>query len=87
MTSVARAQSKSELTQFHTRTKSFNNTFFPFCIKEWNKLDAKIICRTDENSIFEVDNLIGIRLFNGLRLNFSHLNEHKFRYNFRDTAD
>ena len=61
-----RAQSKLELTQFHTRTKSISNTFFPFCIKEWIKADAKIrnlpsvsrfkksllICfKTDENSI------------------------------------
>ena len=37
-----RAQSKLELTQFYTKTKSFINTFFTFCIKEWNKLDAKI---------------------------------------------
>ena len=32
-----RALSNSELTQFYTRKKSFNNSFFPFCIKEWNK--------------------------------------------------
>ena len=37
-----RDQSKSELTQFYTSTKSFNSIFFPFCFKEWNKLDAKI---------------------------------------------
>ena len=37
-----RAQSKSKLTQFYSRAKGFSNTFFPFCIKEWNKLDAKI---------------------------------------------
>ena len=43
MTAVTtqRAKSKSELTQF-SRTKSFNNTFFLFCVKEWNELDAKI---------------------------------------------
>ena len=35
-------QSKSESSQFYIRTKSFNSTFFSFCIKEWNKLDAKI---------------------------------------------
>ena len=29
-----RAKSKSELTQFHTRTKICSNTFFSFCIKE-----------------------------------------------------
>ena len=37
-----RAQSKSGITQFYTRTKSFSNTSFPFSIKGWNKLDAKI---------------------------------------------
>ena len=71
--SNTRAQSKLEVTQFHTRTKSLSNTFFPFCIKEWNKLDAKvrnlppvsrfkksllIYFKTDENSIFDVRNLI-----------------------------
>ena len=37
-----RAQSKLELTQFYSRTKSFSNTFFSLCIEEWNKLDSKI---------------------------------------------
>ena len=37
-----RNQSKLELGQFFTRTKSFSNSFFPYCIKEWNKLDPKI---------------------------------------------
>ena len=93
---------KLELTQFYTRTKSFSNTFFPFCIKEWNKLDAKIrnlssifrfkksqliYFKTDENSVFDVHNPIGIKLLNRLRLNFSHLKEHKFRHNFRDTIN
>ena len=80
-----RAQLKLELTQFYTRTKSLSNTFFPFCIKEWNKLDAKIrnlpsisrfkkslliYFRTDENSIFDVHNPIDIKLLNRVRLNF-----------------
>ena len=33
-----RAQSKWELTQFYTRTKSLSNIFFPFCIKEWKRI-------------------------------------------------
>ena len=91
--------SKSEqiYTQFYSRTKSFGSTFFPFCIKEWNKLDTKIrnlssvskfkksllICsKTDENSIFDVHNPTGIQLL----LNFVPLNEHKFCYNFQDTV-
>ena len=92
------AQSKSKLTQFYTRTKSFSNSFFPFCIKEWNKLDDKIrnlpsvsgfkkslliYFKAAENSIFDVHNPIGIKLLSRLRLNFSHLNEDKFRHNFR----
>ena len=32
-------------------------------------------------------NAIGIKLLNRLRLNFSHLNEHKFRNNFLDTVN
>ena len=95
-----RAQSKAELTQFYTKIKSFSNTFFPFCIKEWNQFDAKIrnlpsvsgfkkslliYFKTDEKSIFYVHNPIGTKLLKRLRLHFSHLNEHKFRHNFRDT--
>ena len=37
-----RSQTNSEINQFHTRTESFKNSFFPYCVKEWNKLDANI---------------------------------------------
>ena len=82
------------------KTKSFSNTFFLFCIKEWNKLDAKIrnlpsvsrfkksfliYFKTDENLIFDAQNPIAIKLLN--RLNESHLNEHKFHHNFQDTVN
>ena len=55
-----------ELSQFFSRTKSFSNFFFPYCIKEWKKLDTKIknlpslstfkkallvFCKTEENSL------------------------------------
>ena len=96
-----RNQSKLELSQFFTRTKSFSNSFFPYCIKEWNKLDTKIknlpfpstckkafliFCKTEENSLFNVHNSTGVKYLNRLRLNFSNLNEHKFHHNFRDTV-
>ena len=95
-----RAKSKAELTQYYTKTKSFSNTLFLFCIKKWNKLDAKIrnlpsvsrfkrsfliYFKTNENSTFEAQN--PIKLLNRLRLNFSHLNEHKFHHNFQDTVN
>ena len=95
------SQSRNLLNSY-TRTKSFSNTFFPFCIKEWNKLDAKIknlpwvsrfkkslliYFKTDENSIFDVHNPIGIKFLNWRRLNFSHQDEHKFRHNCWDTVN
>ena len=46
-----------------------------------------IYFKADENSVFDVHNPIGIKLSNRLRLNFSHLNEHKFPHNFRDTGN
>ena len=97
-----KGQSKSELTQFFTKRRSFSNNFFLFCIKEWNKFNAKIrnlpsVCifkkllliyvKTDENSVFDVHNPKGFKLLNRLRLNFSHLNEHKFCHNFQDTVN
>ena len=87
-----RNQSNLELSQFFTWTKSFSNSFFPYCFKELNKLDTKIkylsslctfkkvllaFCKTEENSLFNVHNPIGVKYLNRLRLNFSHLNEHK----------
>ena len=97
-----RNQAKLELSQFFTRAKSCSNSFFSYCIKEWNKLDTKIknlpslstfkkallvFCKTEENSLFNVPNPIGVKYLNRLRLNFSKLNEHKFHHNFRDTVN
>ena len=43
--------------------------------------------RPKENSIFKIHDINGIMLLNRLRLHFSHLNEQKFRHNFRVTTD
>ena len=43
--------------------------------------------RPRENSVFEVHDINGVKLLTRLRLNFSHLNEHKFRHNFHDTIN
>ena len=97
-----RSQTNSETNQFYTRTEIFKNSFFPFCIKEWNKLDVNIrslsslskfkktsldSVKTDGNSLFDIHDPIGVKLLNRLRFNFSHLNEHKFRHGFRDTLN
>ena len=40
-----------------------------------------------ENSIYNIHDPLGIKLLTRLRLDFSHLREHKFRHNFRDTLN
>ena len=55
-------------------------------IKKFNKTPIKII-RKKGNSVFGVSDIYGIKLLTRLRLNFSHLNEHKFRHNFNDTIN
>ena len=70
------------------------------CINEWNNLAAKIrnaktinifkksiINEKQENSLFSVYNLFGVKLLTRLRLQFNHLNEHKFRHHFSDTVN
>ena len=37
-----RAQTNSEINQFHTRAESFKDSFCPYCIKEWNNFDVNI---------------------------------------------
>ena len=78
------------LRQFSTRTKIFESSFFPYCIKEWNNLSQELrkiksphqfktkilsFIGPKENSIFKIHDINGIKLLNRLRLNFSHLNE------------
>ena len=43
--------------------------------------------RSNENSVFAIHDTKGLKLLKRFRLNFSHLNEHKFRHGFRDTVD
>ena len=78
------------------------NTFFPYCINELNKLNDNLrnansiykfknyltkFIKVKENSIFSISDPLGLKLLNCLQIDFSHLNEHKFRHNFRDTVN
>ena len=84
------------------RTKDFNSSFYPYSIKEWCALSEEIgnvvsvnkfketilsFIRPKENSVFAIHDTKGLKLLTRLSLNFSHLNEHKFRHGFRDTVD
>ena len=87
---------------FKTRTSLFQNSFFPFCVSQWNSLgnqirDLPIISsfkvsifrffRPSPSLMYNVHNPKGIIFLNRLRVDFSHLKEHKFRHNFQDTID
>ena len=94
-----RSASQISLNTFRTRTEKFKNSFFPFCISEWNKLSnltkqsenikkfkntlMKDI-KSNERSLFSIHDPQGVKLLSRLRLNFSHLNKHKFRNNLQE---
>ena len=84
------------------KTEIFKNSFLPYKINEWNKLDT-VIRRIDsyvgfrkklpsfiiptDNKTFSIYDSLGIKLFKRLSVDFSHLNEHKVRHNFADTLN
>ena len=76
--------------------------FCPSAITEWNQLHLNIrnlaslntfkkkllnFIRPFANSIFDVNNPLGIKLLTRLRLVLSHLHGHKFRHCFEDTLN
>ena len=58
-------------------------------IKSINKFKVTILnfIGPKGNLVFNIHDTSGIKLLSRLRLNFSHLNEHKFRHNFSDTIE
>ena len=90
---LTRYATQKSITTFRGRSKGFESSFFPYCAKEWGNLSEKLrnidsiktfqlsilnFVRPRENSIFAVHDINGLKLPTRLRLNFSHLNEHKF---------
>ena len=78
------------------RTNRFANTYFQNSFMEWNKLDNEVkqsvsiaqlknkllsTIRPVGNFILNVHDIIGVSYLTKLRLQFSALNEHKFRRN------
>ena len=79
------------------RTVRFSNTYFQNVLYEWNLLDDGIknsaslgefkrkvlaMIRPSRKPIFNIHDITGIKRLTKLRVNFSDLNEHKFRHNF-----
>ena len=96
------ARQPNTFTSFYCRTEYFQNSFLPYVVKEWNKLDpVKRSCqsyerfrkallnvfRPSENKIFNIHDQVGIKLLTRLTLELSHLREHKFQHNFEDTLN
>ena len=84
---------------FNIKHIFYKNSFFPSSIIEWNNLDPNLrnlenfgifrnnilkFIRPKPNSFFNCCNLKGIRLITRLRLELSHLREHKFKYSFQN---
>ena len=81
----------------HVRTQRFDNTFVPYCIREWNELHVSIrtattlpqfkkelikCIRPPKRSTCKIDDILGIKLITRIRFGFSYLREHKHRHNF-----
>ena len=86
--------------RFRFGSNYFNNSFFPFCVREWNDLSTAIkhskslsifkksilqAIRPNFSSVYNIFDPIGLKLLTRLRTNLSHLREHKFHHKFKDT--
>lgn len=95
-------RNSTSIPQIPNRSQYFRNSFFPYTINEWNKLDPSIqniqtlasfksslqgFFKPKPNSTFNVFDLHGLQLLTRLRLGLSHLRYHKFRHNFRETPN
>ena len=87
---------------FRCRTTFFQNSFLPFTITEWDKLDSDIenidiyamfrkklltFIRPLENDTYGIYDPLDVRLLDRLRLGFSQLRKRKVRHNFADTLN
>ena len=85
-----------------TRTERYRNSFFPYCISQWNNLGSRIknlpSIATFKRDIldfilpvptpmFKINWLSGFVFLTRLRVSFSYLRKHKFRPGFLNIAD
>ena len=90
---------KSQIPFSKRKTNFFKNSFFVSVILEWNKLDVNIrnsascnvlkrviltFITAKSNHVFNVDSSEGLKFLTRIRLESSHLADHKFRHNFQD---
>ena len=84
---------------YHCQTDCFKYSFLLSALRDWFKLDESIrnsesisifktkllsFIRPAQSSIYNILGQIGIKLLTRLHLDFSNLNEHRFRHNFKN---
>ena len=87
---------------FTLHTDYFKNSFFPYCVREWNKLNPDLcnypslsvfkqgllaFIRPKERPVYNIIDPYRLKLLTRLRCNLCYLREHKFRHNFLDTIN
>ena len=93
------SRNSENIPQLRTKHDFFKNSSFPSTIKEWNNLDSQIrkskgisifkssilkFIRPKPNNFYYCHNPKGIKLLTRLRLDLSHLCEHKFKHSFQN---
>ena len=95
-----KSANKNYLQEFSCRTEGFKHFFFfAFFVRKWNKLNNTIqdaesikqfrsmlkhLFSLNQRLLFSMHDPVDDKLLTRLSLRFSHLNEHKFRHNFKD---
>ena len=84
------------------RTERYCNSFFPYCISQWNNFYSRIrnlpsiaifkraildFIRPNPTPYFKTNRLLGSPFLTRLMVSFSQLREHKFRHGFLDIID
>ena len=102
LTAPGNLRTRNPIYPLNIRTERFRNSFYPYCISQWNVLDGRIrdlpsvstfkkaifeFLRPKPSPVFGARDNKGVVFLNRLRLGFSHLKEHKFRHGFQDTLD
>ena len=95
----AGSASQTSLDTFRTRTEKFKNSFFPFFISKW-KILSNLTKRSEnvkkfkntlmkdiksnEQSLLFIHDPQDVKMLSQLSFNFSHLNKHKAKHNFKE---
>ena len=89
----------SQIPAFHCRTDNFKYSFFPSTLNDWFNLDDNTkksesisifknrilsFIRPIQSKFYNIFDPTGLKYLIRLRLEFSHLNEHRFRHNFQE---